>query len=131
MDADLLQPSLDLLTQLAGRPGLQLVGRQEPVNRGQAEGAGLERALRDELAHQHVDGQVRILLPPLQQRLTRFRAEGLAEALLFARSAMQRLKPLVAQQIIPALQRGGGIGFAARGPFAGQRGGACQREVLF
>ena len=55
--------------------GVQVVGRHYPVNRGQAEGARLERALLQELAHHRLDGQLRMLLAPLYQRLAGLRAE--------------------------------------------------------
>ena len=42
--------------------GVQLMGRQEAVNRGQAEGAGLEGAFLDQSAHHQLDGELRILL---------------------------------------------------------------------
>ena len=106
------------------------MGRQQAVHRGQTEGAGLERAPLEELAHQHLDGELRILLPPLDQRLSGLRTERLAGALVLAGLALEGVKTLVAPKVVPALQRGGGVGFVAPGPFAGQRGGAGQREVL-
>ncbi len=110
--------------------GVQVVGRQDAVNRGQTEGAQLERALLDELAHDELDGQFGVFLAPLHQRLAPLRAERLARAFVFAGLSVQGLEPLVAPQVIPALQSGGAVELAAPGPFAGQGGGPGQREVL-
>ena len=109
---------------------VQLVGGQQAVDRGQAEGAGVERPLPDELPHQDLDLEMGMFAPPLQNRLAGFRAQRLAGALVLARPAVKGLKSLVAQKIIPALQGGGRIGFAAPGPFAGQDRGPGQCEVL-
>ena len=79
------------------RPGVQVMGRQEAVNRGQAEGAGLEGAFLDELAHHDLDRELGIFLAPFQQRLASIRALRLARAFVFARLAMERVKTLVAQ----------------------------------
>ena len=92
---------------------------------------GLERALLEELAHQHLDRELGILLPA-QSRMA-WHASGLSALrvpLSLRGLALQGVKTLVAPKVIPALQRGGRIGFAAPGPFAGQSGGSGQREVL-
>ena len=109
---------------------IQLVGGQQPVDRRQAEGAWLERALLKELAHQHLDRELGILLTQLHNGLAGLGAQSFASALVFAGLAVQRVKTLVAQEVIPALQCGSRITFAAPGPFTGQGGGSGQREVL-
>jgi len=58
--------------------GVQLMGGQEAIHRGQAEGAGLEGAFLDKLAHDPLDGELGIFLAPLQQGLAGFRTERLA-----------------------------------------------------
>ncbi len=65
------------------------MGGQEALNRGQTESARQERALFGQLMNQCRDCGLRMLLPPLQQRLAGFRTECLAQALVLARLATQ------------------------------------------
>ena len=62
--------------------GVQLVGGQQPVYRGQAEGARLEDAFLDKLAHHHLDLELRILLTQFHDGLAGLGTERLASALV-------------------------------------------------
>jgi hypothetical protein len=90
--------------------------RQQPVHRGQTEGAGLQGAFFDQLPDQHLNLELGILLAQLHDGLTGLRTEGLARAPVLTRLALERRETLVAEKIIPFLQSGGRIGFVAPGP---------------
>ena len=109
---------------------IEIVGCQEPIDRREAEGAGLEDALTEEVADEGFDCQMRVLSSGFEDGLDVSRGESAAGAFVFARLGLESWEVALFPAVVPVLEGGRGVEFAVPLSLAGHACCAGQREVL-